>query len=46
MTEALTCPFCASVDTSYKKKAEQWECNDCEKRFDELNATKQRRCNY
>ena len=46
MTEALTCPYCACVDTSYKKKAEQWECNDCEKRFDELNATKQRRCNY
>ena len=42
MTEALTCPYCASVDTSYKKKAEQWECNDCEKRFDAPNATKQR----
>lgn len=42
MTEALTCPYCASVDTSYKKKAEQWECNDCEKRFDAPNATNQR----
>ena len=42
MTEALTCPYCACVDTSYKKKAEQWECNDCEKRFDAPNATKQR----
>ena len=42
MTEALTCPYCASVDTSYKKKAEQWECNDCEKRFDAPNVAKHR----
>ena len=42
MTEPLTCPYCASVDTSYKKKAEQWECNDCEKRFDAPNVAKHR----
>ena len=42
MTEALTCPHCASVDTSFKKKAGQWECNDCEKRFDAPDTSNQR----
>jgi len=39
MIQALTCPHCASVDTSFKKKAAQWECNDCEKRFDAPDAS-------
>lgn len=34
MTDIL-CPFCGSHDTIYKKKARQWECNECERRFDE-----------
>jgi len=38
MTEALICPYCASVDTRFKEKAGQWECHDCEKRFDAPDA--------
>jgi tetratricopeptide (TPR) repeat protein len=34
MSEALVCPRCGSPEITYKKKAEQWECDDCETRFD------------
>lgn len=27
------CPNCGSTEASFKKKAAQWECNDCEQRF-------------
>lgn len=28
------CPYCTSIDTTYKAKAGKWECNACEERFD------------
>lgn len=34
MSEALVCPHCCSPEITYKKKAGQWECDDCETRFD------------
>jgi len=34
MSEALVCPHCGTPEITYKKKAEQWECDDCETRFD------------
>jgi len=42
MSEALTCPHCGSVETTYKQKAGQWECGVCEKRFDPPSQTRQR----
>ncbi|MBU3615845.1 tetratricopeptide repeat protein [Polynucleobacter sp. JS-Polo-80-F4] len=33
MTVNLTCPHCSSTNTSFKSKAQVWECNDCEERF-------------
>ena len=39
MTEALVCPHCGSLEITYKKKAEQWECDDCETRFDAPSET-------
>lgn len=29
----VTCPHCGSIDTSWRSKAGQWECNACEERF-------------
>ncbi|WP_248885559.1 tetratricopeptide repeat protein [Acidithiobacillus acidisediminis] len=31
---AAVCPHCNSHDTAWKPKARQWECQDCEQRFD------------
>ena len=42
MSEGLTCPHCGSIETTYKKKAGQWECSDCESRFDPPSLTRQR----
>lgn len=28
------CPHCKSTDTIYKEKAQEWECNKCERRFE------------
>jgi hypothetical protein len=36
MLENLTCPFCKSTDTSFKSKAQVWECNKCEERFENI----------
>jgi sulfatase modifying factor 1 len=30
----MKCPNCSSADTVWKAKAEKWECNSCEERFD------------
>ena len=30
----MKCPNCSSADTTWKAKAEKWECNSCEERFD------------
>jgi hypothetical protein len=40
MTEKNTCPFCSSTDTTFKLKAKVWECNVCEKRFEESSTQK------
>ncbi len=29
----IACPLCRSVSVTYKAKAEEWECQDCEERF-------------
>lgn len=29
----IKCPECGSTNTTFKIKAQQWECNDCEVRF-------------
>ena len=28
------CPHCKCSDTVYKEKAQEWECNKCERRFE------------
>ena len=33
MSDSPFCPSCASSNTTFKKKASQWECEDCEQRF-------------
>ena len=33
MSDTPHCPNCGSSETSFKKKASQWECADCEQRF-------------
>lgn len=35
MTTPITCPHCSSSDTTFKAKAQLWECNECEKRFED-----------
>ena len=39
MSDALICPHCGSLETTYKKKAGRWECDDCETRFDAPSET-------
>ena len=34
MTNECICPFCSSAETTFKKKVNLWECNDCESRFE------------
>jgi len=29
----MKCPYCSSIDTTWKSKATKWECNSCEERF-------------
>ena len=36
----LICPHCSSADTTFKIKAKLWECNECEKRFEDPSARK------
>jgi tetratricopeptide (TPR) repeat protein len=33
-TMPFTCPSCQSTQTSWKTKAQKWECRECEERFD------------
>jgi len=42
MTDALLCPNCGSADTHFLKKSQQWECENCEKRFDPPGETANR----
>jgi tetratricopeptide (TPR) repeat protein len=42
MSQALACPHCGSLETKYKKKAGQWECDECETRFDAPSETRLR----
>ena len=37
MKDVLICPYCHSSNVVWKKKARQYECVDCEERFEKLN---------
>jgi len=32
-TAGESCPYCQSLDTVFKSRAREWECNACERRF-------------
>lgn len=34
------CPHCYSADTTFKTKANLWECNQCERRFEDPSVSK------
>jgi len=41
MTQPVKCPHCGSPNASYKPKASEWECQDCDRRFVAANTIPQ-----